>query len=246
MHKADKNVVTQRRVSWSALVNFMEPPSISPETGEALDRSSRWPVFPSISPFPPRTRLLCDKPFQVRGRRSWDGGDVGIACPSAARIAHCRLWGLLLAGFIASCAPNAVHDARSNANAPIVAAAASPAPARNVPHPRAPAKATPVKLTMPAPPPPADGQINGLIGLDQAGLRSFLGEPTSREDGAPIQRWIYRIQHCHMDVTFFAEIETRTFRALNYEVDSDDDSPQQRRLCIQQFALRFPKGNDAR
>jgi hypothetical protein len=83
-------------------------------------------------------------------------------------------------------------------------------------------------------------QIDQLIGLDETGIRTVFGIPASEEDHAPTKRWVYRVRQCTMNVTFYPEVETRQFHALNYEVNSDDGSAKRQQTCVAEFSSRLP------
>ncbi len=141
---------------------------------------------------------------------------------------------LLLVGGLSGCAhPNKIDpNSASLSNSPAKPAASAVAPdlVPHVKHPRvAPAVAN-----------AARPQIDQLIGLDEAGIKTALGAPAAEEDHAPTKRWIYHARQCTMDVTFYPEVETRQFHALNYEVNSDDGSAKRQQACVAEFTSRLP------
>jgi hypothetical protein len=81
-------------------------------------------------------------------------------------------------------------------------------------------------------------KIDQLIGLDEASLRSVLGEPAATEETAPSKLWIYRRRQCTMNITLYPDVETRKFYALNYEVSGNDGSIRQQQ-CITQFSAQL-------
>jgi hypothetical protein len=81
-------------------------------------------------------------------------------------------------------------------------------------------------------------KIDQLIGLDEASLRSLLGEPAATEETAPSKLWIYRHRQCTMNITLYPDVETRKFYALNYEVSGNDGSTRQQQ-CITQFSSQL-------
>jgi hypothetical protein len=141
---------------------------------------------------------------------------------------------LLLVGALCGCAhPSKIDQnsgALSNTPAKPAVSATTPDAAPRIKHPRVgPAVAS-----------AARPQIDQLIGLDEAGIKTALGAPAAEEDHAPTKRWIYHVRQCTMDVTFYPEVETRQFHALNYEVNSDDGSAKRQQACVAEFTSRLP------
>jgi hypothetical protein len=81
-----------------------------------------------------------------------------------------------------------------------------------------------------------------LIGMDEQQLVALLGPPTSEKDQAPGKIWRYRKSRCTVDLTLYPDVQTRIYRALAYEVSSNDNSPDGKRLCL----AEFEPGNSAR
>jgi hypothetical protein len=81
-----------------------------------------------------------------------------------------------------------------------------------------------------------------LVGMDEPQLVAMLGPPTSEDVQAPGKTWRYRKPHCTVDVTLYPDVQTRIYRALAYEVTSNDNSPDGKRLCL----AELQPGNSAR
>ena len=150
------------------------------------------------------------------------------------RIDSYRFSVLLLVGALSGCASPSKIDQNSaslsNMPAKPAASAGTPDTVPHIKHPRVgPAVAS-----------VARPQIDQLIGLDEAGIKTALGAPATEEDHAPTKRWIYHVRQCTMDVTFYPEVETRQFHALNYEVNSDDGSAKRQQACVAEFTSRLP------
>jgi hypothetical protein len=77
-----------------------------------------------------------------------------------------------------------------------------------------------------------------FIGLDEAQLRARFGPPTSEEERAPGKIWRYRQGPCTVALDLYPDVESRVFRALAYEVTSNDGSPEKERHCLAELALR--------
>jgi hypothetical protein len=166
-------------------------------------------------------------------------------CGQKVQLVRYRIPGLLLVGFVSAC----THAGRTHLND---ASPSGAIPARketlnsadvatpaHIKRPRAALPNAPVATT-------SHPQIDELIGLDESGIRTALGDPTSREDHAPTKRWVYRLKQCTMNVTFYPEVETRQFHALNYEVNSDDGSAKRQQSCVAEFSSRLPTKSAAK
>jgi hypothetical protein len=161
--------------------------------------------------------------------KSWERGS------QTARLVCYRISGLLLVGFVSACThagKTPLNDASLSGAVPSRRDTVHSADAATPAHVKRP-HAVPVAAASPP-------QIDELIGLDESGIRSVLGNPTSREDHAPTKRWVYRLKQCTMNVTFYPEVETRQFHALNYEVNSDDGSAKRQQSCVAEFSSRLP------
>jgi hypothetical protein len=59
-----------------------------------------------------------------------------------------------------------------------------------------------------------------LVGLNFEQMQSLLGEPSGRGEKPPGKVWTYSTDSCVLNVFFYADINTREFRALTYEIDN--------------------------
>ncbi len=83
--------------------------------------------------------------------------------------------------------------------------------------------------------------LNTLVGYDEQNVTRLLGEPNRREDDPPAQVWHYASGNCALDLYFYMELSTRTYRVLSYEVTSDHDARDVQQQCIAElFADRRP------
>jgi hypothetical protein len=57
-----------------------------------------------------------------------------------------------------------------------------------------------------------------LVGLTREQMVALIGLPVSVTDKAPATVWAYRSEGCSLEVLFYMDLNTRTFRALTYEV----------------------------
>jgi hypothetical protein len=81
--------------------------------------------------------------------------------------------------------------------------------------------------------------MDQIIGMDEHDIRQRLGAPTSQENQSPTKRWVFQRRQCTMDVTFYANVKTRQFHVLSYEVISDDHSPERNQHCVAAFSSRL-------
>jgi hypothetical protein len=87
------------------------------------------------------------------------------------------------------------------------------------------------------------GQPLALAGKSEKELRAMLGAPTTEEDRPPGKRWRYRDGQCTLDVQLYPDVQTKQFGTLAYEVKSDDNSDEGKRLCLAQLQSRVQSGN---
>ena len=155
----------------------------------------------------------------------------------------------------------AAHSMRADLARLTSAPPAPPKPVARPPAPRrvtpAPAAATPYDMP-PAPPPTvtaaaeadvpakpaaANAPIVSLAGKSESELRALLGAPSSEEDRPPGKRWRYRSGQCTLDVQLYPDVQTKQFGTLAYEVKSDDNTDEGKRLCMAQLQSRAHGGN---
>lgn len=77
-----------------------------------------------------------------------------------------------------------------------------------------------------------------LIGLGEQELRELLGEPMAAEERPPGKIWRYRKGRCTLNLSLYPDVQTRKFGTLTYEVKSDDDTDEGRRLCLDELRSR--------
>jgi len=77
------------------------------------------------------------------------------------------------------------------------------------------------------------------VGLAEAQLVERLGTPSlQREDQPPGKTWRYQNRNCTVEFMLYPDVETRTYRALAYEVINDDQSAAGKRLCLAELEAR--------
>ena len=77
-----------------------------------------------------------------------------------------------------------------------------------------------------------------LIGKSETELRAVLGAPTSEEDRPPGKLWRYRDGQCTLVVQLYPDVHTKQFGTLGYDVKSDDNTDEGKRVCFAQFQSR--------
>lgn len=85
----------------------------------------------------------------------------------------------------------------------------------SLPPPTAP-EAMPAPV--PARPPVRPLNPKRLVGMTREQVTALIGRPHTVNDNPPATVWVYRTEGCTLDVMFYMDIGTRTFRALAYEV----------------------------
>lgn len=81
-----------------------------------------------------------------------------------------------------------------------------------------------------------------LAGKSESELRALLGSPSSEEDRPPGKVWRYRDGRCSLDVQLYPDVRTKQFGTLAYEVSSDDNTDEGKRLCLAEFQSRVQAG----
>jgi len=74
-----------------------------------------------------------------------------------------------------------------------------------------------------------------LIGLGEEDVRALFGPPTTADASGPGKTWRYRNGRCTLNLSFYPDVETRVYRTLAYEVTSDDNNAERKRVCLSQF-----------
>ena len=77
-----------------------------------------------------------------------------------------------------------------------------------------------------------------LVGKSETELRALLGAPTSEEDRPPGKLWRYRDGQCTLVVQLYPDVQTKQFGTLAYEVKSDDNTDEGKRVCTAQLQSR--------
>src|SRR5262249_32730556 len=129
---------------------------------------------------------------------------------------------------------------RSVAAAPASRSRPAPAVATTSPAPGSPSSSISQDSVSPTAPArsPSDGAAVALAGKSEDELRALLGAPTSEEDRPPGKRWRYRDGQCTLDVQLYPDVQTKQFGTLAYEVKSDDNTDEGKRLCLAQLQSR--------
>ena len=128
---------------------------------------------------------------------------------------------ILVVGLVTGCQMFDTH-APSGDTAPAQTAAVTAPPATPPPPPEpAPLPAQkPAQVVAMAPvaAPPPGPDPKELVGLDFAQTEHLLGKPTKQDEKPPAKVWVYNGTECDLTIFFYADINTRQFRALTYEI----------------------------
>lgn len=83
-----------------------------------------------------------------------------------------------------------------------------------------------------------------LIGLDQADTESLLGKPDEIREDHPATVWHYRAASCTLDLFFYLDLGSRTFRTLAYDVNATKKPGNQRAIktCAGQIHSEYRDG----
>ena len=132
---------------------------------------------------------------------------------------------------VASTRPSTTPPASTTDAATVAATATSEEP------PALPA-ATATSAEPPARPAATGSPALSLVGKSETELRAALGAPTSEEDRPPGKLWRYRDGQCTLVVQLYPDVQTKQFGTLAYEVKSDDNTDEGKRVCTAQLQSR--------
>ncbi len=123
------------------------------------------------------------------------------------------------------------------ATAPAQPAVAAP---EEPPAPPPPPETAPLPAQKPAQvattaPAPAGPDPKELVGLDFAQTRHLLGAPSKQEEKPPAKVWVYNGTNCDLTIFFYADINTRQFRALTYEIKNHQATEGTDDQCLAQL-----------
>src|SRR5262249_28768674 len=72
---------------------------------------------------------------------------------------------------------------------------------------------------------------SSLVGLAPPDIGRILGKPSEAREEAMMIRWTYSGQNCALDIFFYPDIATGSFRALKYNVASVKGRPGHGHSC---------------
>ena len=58
---------------------------------------------------------------------------------------------------------------------------------------------------------------NALIGLDRSAVRRLMGKPKTVRRASAATVWSYRTKECSLDIFFYQDLKTKTYKALSYD-----------------------------
>lgn len=90
---------------------------------------------------------------------------------------------------------------------------------------------------------PGKLQPEALMGLDQRQTKRLLGVPASMEDQSPARVWSYANGACTLKVFFYMDLSSQDFRALSYDVKSNEHVPDVDQRCFAQLLAQAGDGS---
>ncbi|MDY0881229.1 hypothetical protein ACFPL7_16695 [Dongia soli] len=99
----------------------------------------------------------------------------------------------------------------------------------------APSEPATPEPTEEAPPPPAAGQPNDMIGQNEAGIRSLVGDPATTRNEGSTTVWSYRKEGCALDLFLFYDVKTGERRVLTYEIKPESTDNNAIQVCYDKF-----------
>lgn len=90
--------------------------------------------------------------------------------------------------------------------------------------------AEPRKTPTRAPQPPLS--LNSLIGLDQEAATTLVGQPNAVVERPPAIVWEYHDPSCALKLSFFLEVQQKSYRVLTVDVDGTDGSELADQACL--------------
>ncbi len=71
-----------------------------------------------------------------------------------------------------------------------------------------------------------------LVGLNFRETEAMLGRPTGQTEKPPAKIWTYSGDACLLNIFFYADINTREFRALTYEIKAETADGEAEEQCL--------------
>jgi hypothetical protein len=83
-------------------------------------------------------------------------------------------------------------------------------------------------------PPPATRPIEPqrLVGQTQAQVQALLGAPTTVREQPPALVWAYRAGDCGLELFFYLDLTSKTYRALTYDIKPYQPGGAQGGFCV--------------
>lgn len=71
-----------------------------------------------------------------------------------------------------------------------------------------------------------------LVGRDEAGIRALFGAPAGRTERPPARIWTYEGTGCRLELSFYMDVASRTFRVLTYDITPMGPTPSEGEHCL--------------
>lgn len=84
----------------------------------------------------------------------------------------------------------------------------------------------------PARPPLPPLSLKSLVGLDQNAATALVGQPSTVAEQPPAIIWEYRDDTCALKLSFFFEVQQKSYRVLTVKVEGTDGSEVADQACL--------------
>lgn len=81
----------------------------------------------------------------------------------------------------------------------------------------------------------AGNRPSDMIGRDESGIRSLIGEPTKTRTEGSTTVWSYQKDGCSLDLFLFYDVKTGAQRVLSYEIKPDAPDNNAIQACYDKF-----------
>jgi hypothetical protein len=81
----------------------------------------------------------------------------------------------------------------------------------------------------------AGNRPSDMIGRDESGIRSLIGEPTKTRTQGSTTVWSYQKDGCSLDLFLFYDVKTGAQRVLSYEIKPDVSDTNAIQACYDKF-----------
>ena len=76
---------------------------------------------------------------------------------------------------------------------------------------------------------------DALVGLTPDEVEALIGRPVAKAEQPPATVWHYRANNCALEVFFYMDVGSKTFRALTFNMKRPDGEAASPSLCLRQI-----------